>query len=234
MLTWLRDRDIEFPPIESALDDPNGLLAAGGDLRPERLLEAYRHGIFPWYEEGQPILWWSPDPRAVLIPSQIHISKSLRKTLRQGMFKVTIDTAFSDVIQECAKLTADRRGTWITNEMINAYLKLHRMGIAHSFEVWFQDQLVGGLYGLNMGNLFFGESMFSRVPDASKVAFVYLAKQLEKWGFKLIDCQVPNPHLASLGACKIPRAQFKEYLVNFLDRPSHAAPWYLDWSFDAD
>ncbi len=224
MLTWLKRDDLSFPPLETALREPNGLLAAGGDLRPERLLAAYRHGCFPWYQEGQPLLWWSPDPRTVLFPDELHVSRSLRKRMRNGDYRVTFDKAFAEVIQGCAGPRSYADGTWITTPMQDAYVRLHEMGVAHSVEVWQQGQLVGGLYGLAMGELFFGESMFSRATDASKVGFVTLVERLREWGFALIDCQMPTRHLESFGARNIPRAAFAEALAMHLDRPS-AADW---------
>ncbi len=224
MLTWLKRDDLSFPPLETALREPNGLLAAGGDLRPERLLAAYRHGCFPWYQEGQPLLWWSPDPRTVLFPDELHVSRSLRKRMRHGDYRVTFDKAFAEVIQGCAGPRSYADGTWITTPMQDAYVRLHEMGVAHSVEVWQQGQLVGGLYGLAMGELFFGESMFSRATDASKVGFVTLVERLREWGFALIDCQMPTRHLESFGARSIPRAAFAEALAVHLDRPS-AADW---------
>ncbi len=224
MLTWLKRDDLSFPPLETALSEPNGLLAAGGDLRPERLLAAYRHGCFPWYQEGQPLLWWSPDPRTVLFPDELHVSRSLRKRMRHGDYRVTFDKAFAEVIQGCAGPRSYADGTWITTPMQDAYVRLHEMGVAHSVEVWQQGQLVGGLYGLAMGELFFGESMFSRATDASKVGFVTLVERLREWGFALIDCQMPTRHLESFGARSIPRAAFAEALAVHLDRPS-AADW---------
>jgi leucyl/phenylalanyl-tRNA--protein transferase len=216
-----------FPPVETALDDPNGLLAFGGDLRPGRLLAAYRQGIFPWYDDNQPILWWSPDPRAVLLPDQIHISRSLRKSLRRSTLRVSMDRDFDGVIAGCAA----RSSTWITREMREAYRQLHRLGHAHSVEVWSGDQLVGGLYGIAIGQVFFGESMFSRVSDASKIALVHLCRQLQQWQFRLIDCQVGNDHTRSLGASAIPRRKFIQLLgaltpLNNLAGPS---PWKLEW-----
>ncbi|MDA0426523.1 leucyl/phenylalanyl-tRNA--protein transferase [Stutzerimonas frequens] len=224
MLTWLKRDDFSFPPLETALREPNGLLAAGGDLQPERLLAAYRHGCFPWYQEGQPLLWWSPDPRTVLFPDELHVSRSLRKRMRHGDYQVTFDKAFTEVIQGCAGPRSNADGTWITTPMQDAYIRLHEMGVAHSVEVWQQGQLVGGLYGLAMGELFFGESMFSRATDASKVGFVTLVERLREWGFALIDCQMPTRHLESFGARSIPRAAFAEALAMHLDRPS-AADW---------
>ena len=222
MLTWLQRDDLSFPPLEKAMRDPNGLLAAGGDLSPERLLAAYRHGCFPWYQEGQPLLWWSPDPRTVLYPEELHVSRSLAKKLRQGVFNVTFDRAFQDVIQGCAAPRDYADGTWITTPMQNAYVTLHQLGVAHSVEVWQDGQLVGGLYGLAMGRLFFGESMFSRATDASKVGFVTLVGRLRGWDFKLIDCQMPTQHLASFGARTIPRRIFAEALAKYLDEPGPA------------
>lgn len=224
MLTWLKRDDLSFPPLETALREPNGLLAAGGDLRPERLLAAYRHGCFPWYQEGQPLLWWSPDPRTVLFPDELHVSRSLRKRMRHGDYRVTFDKAFAEVIQGCAGPRSYADGTWITTPMQDAYVRLHEMCVAHSVEVWQQGQLVGGLYGIAMGELFFGESMFSRATDASKVGFVTLVERLREWGFALIDCQMPTRHLESFGARSIPRAAFAEALAMHLDRPS-AADW---------
>ncbi|EWC40365.1 leucyl/phenylalanyl-tRNA--protein transferase [Pseudomonas stutzeri] len=224
MLTWLKRDDLSFPPLETALREPNGLLAAGGDLSPARLLAAYRHGCFPWYQDGQPLLWWSPDPRTVLFPNELHVSRSLRKRLRQGDYQVTFDQAFADVIQGCAGPRAYADGTWITTPMQQAYIRLHEMGTAHSVEVWQQGHLVGGLYGLAMGELFFGESMFSRATDASKVGFVTLVERLRDWGFAMIDCQMPTQHLASFGARSIPRTAFADALAKHLDRTS-AADW---------
>lgn len=224
MLTWLQRDSLDFPPLNKALREPNGLLAAGGDLRPERLIQAYRHGCFPWFQDGQPILWWSPDPRTVLLPDQLHVSRSLGKVLRQGRYRVTFDQAFADVIRACAAPRSYAAETWITSHMQDAYLELHRRGIAHSVEVWRDNELVGGLYGLAMGQLFFGESMFSRADNASKVGFVTLVEHLKNWGFVLIDCQMPTEHLLSLGAQTISRSEFAGYLSGHLDQSSLA-----DW-----
>lgn len=224
MLTWLQRDSLNFPPLDKALREPNGLLAAGGDLSAERLIQAYRHGCFPWYQQGQPILWWSPDPRTVLFPSELHVSRSLRKVLRQGLYQVSFDRAFVEVIEACAAPRTYADGTWITPGMQNAYLELHRRGIAHSVEVWREEKLVGGLYGLAIGQLFFGESMFSREDNASKVAFVTLIEHLDAWGFALVDCQMPTQHLHSLGARAIARAEFAGYLERHLDQPNTA-----DW-----
>lgn len=214
-LPWLAPDDLEFPPPEQALDEPNGLLAAGGDLSPARLLAAYRQGIFPWYEEGQPILWWAPDPRIILIPEDIHVSRSLRKILRRDEFEVSADRCFDQVMQACAGPRRDSDGTWITPEMAEAYNTLHQLGYAHSIEVWKNGRLVGGLYGVAIGRAFFGESMFSRASNASKVALVYLARQLSEWKFGLIDCQVETEHLRSMGATDVNRAVFQGLLLNY-------------------
>lgn len=224
MLTWLSRDTLDFPPLDTALRDPNGLLAAGGDLSAERLVQAYRHGCFPWYQDDQPILWWSPDPRTVLFPDELHVSRSLRKFIRQGHYEVTFDQDFAAVIQACAAPRAYAEGTWITDQMQAAYLKLHRQGFAHSVEVRRDGELVGGLYGLAMGQLFFGESMFSRADNASKTGFVHLVQHLRHAGFALIDCQMPTEHLHSLGARAITRATFADYLKRHLDQPNRA-----DW-----
>ncbi|WP_413791729.1 MULTISPECIES: leucyl/phenylalanyl-tRNA--protein transferase [unclassified Pseudomonas] len=222
MLTWLQRNSFEFPPLAKAMRDPNGLLAAGGDLSADRLIQAYRHGCFPWFSEGQPILWWSPDPRTVLFPDELHVSRSLGKLLRKQRYEVTFDRDFAAVIQACAAPREYAEGTWITDAMQTAYLDLHRRGFAHSVEVWDQGMLVGGLYGLAMGQLFFGESMFSRADNASKFGFAILVQHLKAAGFVLIDCQMPTEHLHSLGARSIPRTQFAEYLKAHLDLPNHA------------
>jgi leucyl/phenylalanyl-tRNA--protein transferase len=224
MLTWLQRHSLEFPPLNKALREPNGLLAAGGDLSPQRLVQAYRHGCFPWFQDGQPILWWSPDPRTVLLPQEMHLSRSLGKCLRQQRYSVTFDRAFARVIQACAAPRDYADGTWISTAMQDAYLELHRQGIAHSVEVWQHDELVGGLYGLAIGQLFFGESMFSRADNASKVGFATLVRHLQEWGFVLIDCQMPTEHLHSFGARAISRQDFADYLQAHLDQPSSA-----DW-----
>jgi leucyl/phenylalanyl-tRNA--protein transferase len=219
-----------FPPVEQALDEPNGLLAVGGALDPDWLTLAYRHGIFPWFDDDDgPILWWSPDPRAVIVPDRIRITRSLAKRLRNGGFRVSADRAFRDVVAGCA---AERRqassgtGTWITPAMLEAYVELHRLGLAHSIEVWRAPEdgaqpteLVGGLYGVSLGRMFFGESMFSRVADASKVALCHLARQLCDWDFWLIDCQMSNPHVSRLGAVELPRREF----IALVERNAHEA-----------
>ena len=228
---WLDpdDADIHFPDVELALAEPNGLLAIGGDLSMERLLEAYRRGIFPWYGQGQPILWWAPDPRLVLVPAELHISRSLRKTLRRGRFTVSMNRDFPAVIRACAEPRAGEDGTWITRAMQAAYIQLHDSGHAHSIECRLDGELVGGLYGVAIGRVFYGESMFARRSDASKVAFVWLVRQLQRWGFGLVDCQVHTGHLESLGARLIPRRSFSLMLTEYCALP--APP---DWRFDPD
>ncbi len=227
-LPWLEPDTLDFPPTTEALDEPNGLLAGGGDLRPERLIHAYRLGIFPWYEDGQPILWWTPDPRAVLFPEHLHVSRSLRKTLRRGVYRVTADQAFEKVMRACAAPRDGATGTWITDEMLAAYIRLHHQGVAHSVEVWQEDKLVGGLYGLALGRVFFGESMFSRADNASKVGFAHLVTQLQSWGFELIDCQVGSGHMFSLGAVEISREAFEKILLDCAYLPSITGPWHLN------
>jgi leucyl/phenylalanyl-tRNA--protein transferase len=202
-----------FPPISQALEDPNGLLAAGGCLSSTRLINAYRHGVFPWFSDGEPILWWSPNPRLVLFPDKLHISTRLAKTLRQKKFEVTTNYAFDSVIENCAKLRVNAEGTWISEEIKRAYCALHKEGVAHSFEAWRSGELVGGLYGIALGKIFFGESMFHTQSDASKIAFVHCINQLKSQGFALIDCQVYSEHLASLGAEEISRAEFSQLLT---------------------
>jgi leucyl/phenylalanyl-tRNA--protein transferase len=207
VIPWLGPQP-SFPPLETAVGDPNGLLAAGGDLSPARLLAAYRSGIFPWYNDGQPILWWSPDPRMVLFTDELRVTRSLRKVLRNRVYSVRCDTAFADVVRACAAPRAADGGTWITAEMQNAYCEMYALGHAHSVETWIDGELHGGLYGIAIGRMFYGESMFSRSRDASKIAFVHLALQLRRWGFPMIDCQMRTDHLASLGAREIDRATF--------------------------
>ena len=218
-------QDLRFPPIEQA--SPEGLLAVGGDLRPERLLEAYRHGIFPWYDDNQPILWWSPDPRTVLFPTKLHISRSLKRSLRPGMYSVTLDTCFRNVMRYCAgpRPKNPDGGTWITAEIVEAYTRLHELGYAHSVETWREGQLVGGLYGVAIGGAFFGESMFSRATDASKVAMVSLVRQLHAWGFVIFDCQQSSPHVTNLGAEEISRHHFLVHLAAALRLPDRLRRW---------
>jgi len=226
MLALLDPHDpTAFPHSDRALREPNGLLAVGGDLSVTRLHHAYRHGIFPWFSPGDPILWWSPDPRLVLFPHQLHISRSLAKTLRQQRFTVSFDTAFARVIRSCAAPRDEDGGTWLVPEMIAAYEQLHQHGLAHSVEVWRGEQLVGGLYGVAIGRVFFGESMFSRVADASKIALVHLCQRLADWEFGVIDCQMQTAHLQRMGAVNVPRATFLALLEQFCPLPERLTRW---------
>ena len=226
MIPWLAAHD-PFPSLALALREPNGLLAAGGDLSTQRLLEAYRGGIFPWFNPGDPILWWSPDPRMVLLPSEFKLSRSLHKTLKKRAYEIRIDTVFQTVMQNCAAPREDQAGTWIGPQIITAYTQLHQLGIAHSIETWRDGELVGGLYGLAIGRMFYGESMFSRATDASKIALAHLVQQLERWDFGMIDCQMNTAHLASLGAREIPRAEFIQRLGKLVNYPNR-----IQWQFD--
>jgi leucyl/phenylalanyl-tRNA--protein transferase len=215
-----------FPPIEAALEEPNGLLAASRDLVPARLVDAYRHGIFPWYSEGEPVLWWSPDPRNVLFVDEARISRSLKRTVRQARFEIRVDSAFREVMTSCARIVRrGQRGTWITRAMIAAYGALHDRGLAHSVESWRDGRLVGGLYGVALGRMFFGESMFAEETDASKVALVALVALLRARGFPLVDCQQETRHLASFGARPIPRREFAERLAALVNSPAPAGAW---------
>lgn len=216
-----------FPSTALALEQPNGLLAAGGDLSASRLLEAYRLGIFPWFSVGDPILWWSPNPRMVLFPNEFKISHSLGKVLNNSDYEVRIDTAFEQVMRACAAARNGQHGTWILEEMILAYCQLHRAGHAHSIETWVDGVLVGGLYGMALGRMFYGESMFSHRPNTSKIALAHLAKQSERWNIGMIDCQMHTPHLASLGAREIPREQFIRKLQELINYPP-----INHWQFD--
>lgn len=224
----LNRHDLRFPTVDRA--SPEGLLAVGGDLRPERLLEAYRHGIFPWYNDDQPILWWSPDPRAVLFPGKLHVPRSLKRTLRSNVFTLTLDTCFREVMTQCAgpRPQYPEGGTWITGDMLNAYTRLHELGSAHSVETWQDNHLVGGLYGVAIGGAFFAESMFTKVDDASKVALVKLVKQLQVWNFRLIDCQQFSPHVSRFGAEEIPRSVFINYLTQALALPDRRGRWMFE------
>ncbi len=217
--------DLWFPDPEEALEDPNGLLAWGGDLRPERLRRAYYEGIFPWYSSGQPILWWSPDPRMVLFPEAVHVSRSMRRRLNSDALRVTLNHDFAGVIHGCAEPRTYADDTWIVPEMIAAYRRLHDAGLAHSVECWAGEELVGGLYGVAIGALFFGESMFSRRSDASKLVFIRLARHLADHGVRLLDCQVPNTHLVSLGADEMPRERFLEILRRHRDEKLPGTPY---------
>jgi leucyl/phenylalanyl-tRNA--protein transferase len=223
-----------FPPVETALRDPNGLLAMGGDLSLARLLDAYRHGIFPWFNPHEPILWWSPDPRMVLLPGEVRVTRSLAKRIRNAGFEVRVDTAFTDVMRACAAPREGASGTWISPAIVAAYARLFDAGYAHSIETWHDGRLVGGLYGVAIGRMFYGESMFSREPDASKVALVRLAWQLQHWGFGLIDCQMETPHLASLGARTLTRAEFTARLAELVNLPHLPGPWTFNLETQAD
>ena len=224
MIPWLRG-DAPFPPVSKALKNPNGLLCAGGDLSPERIVDAYSHGIFPWYSEGDPILWWSPDPRMVLFPGELKISRSLRKRLEHGDYETRWDTAFREVIEACSAPRPGQSGTWIVPEMMDAYTRLHELRFAHSVESWRDGELVGGLYGIALGRVFFGESMFSRSTDASKVALVRLVERLAAQGCRVIDCQQATAHLASLGAREIPRAAFAQLVQDSIQYPPIGQRW---------
>jgi leucyl/phenylalanyl-tRNA--protein transferase len=231
MIPWI-EGDAPFPPVEKALRRPNGLLCAGGDLSAERLVEAYRHGIFPWFSAGEPILWWSPDPRMVLFPEEVKISRSLAKTLRLGRYEVRLDTAFTAVIRACAEPRSDEGGTWITAEMQQAYCRLHELGYAHSVETWMEGKLAGGLYGMAIGRAFYGESMFSRATDASKIALAHLARLLEQRGYAVIDCQMTTAHLASLGAREIRRREFLLGLASWTTEGAGPDKWPADGATD--
>ena len=225
MIPWL-DNNKRFPPVELALREPNGLLCAGGDLSPTLLLQAYRQGIFPWYSADEPILWWSPDPRMVLLPGEFRISRSLRQTLRRGNYEIRLDSQFPMVMRACAEVPRKaQQGTWITREMQLAYIRLHRFGYAHSVETWIDGQLMGGLYGMAIGRMFYGESMFSLASDASKIALAHLTRYLAQQGFALIDCQMNTPHLASLGAHEIPRSEFIKRLQVLCAENDHPGRW---------
>lgn len=227
---WIdpQDDDCRFPDVSLALDEPNGLLAIGGNLSTKCLLKAYEHGLFPWYSDDQPILWWSPDPRSVLFPGELKVSHSLAKTINKNIFTVTLDTAFAEVMEACSTPRPDATGTWITQDMKKAYGLLFESGYAHSAESWFNGELVGGLYGVAIGCVFFGESMFYHKRDASKVAFTHLVRQLDAWGYRLIDCQISSQHLASLGARDIDRRDFCAMVAEASKLKGHPAPWKFD------
>lgn len=224
MIPWLQG-DAPFPDIETALADPNGLLAAGDDLSAERLLAAYRRGIFPWFSAGQPVLWWSPAPRMVLFPAELKVSRSLAKVLRNSAYEIRFDTVFQDVMRACAAPRPGQHGTWITDDMVNAYASLHSLGYAHSVETWVEGELAGGLYGIAIGGMFYGESMFMRRRDASKIALVQLVRQLATRGFGMIDCQMRTGHLASLGGREIPRTEFSQRLAELINYPLPTGHW---------
>lgn len=224
MIPFLRPDD-PFPPVSRALRSPNGLLCAGADLSPRRLLDAYAKGIFPWFSEGDPILWWSPHPRMVLFPDELKVSRSLRKAVAKGLFETRYDTAFAQVMAECAAPRDGQAGTWIVPEMVAAYTRLHELGFAHSVESWRDGELAGGLYGILLDRVFFGESMFSRATDASKVALVKLVERLRALGVRVIDCQQATRHLASLGAREIPRREFARLLAESIQYPPTGSRW---------
>lgn len=224
VIPWLHEGDL-FPPLDQALVEPNGLLAAGGSLHPERLIGAYRCGIFPWSSEGQPLLWWSPDPRMVLFVDEFTASRSLRRRVRSGTFEVRVDTACAEVIAACAEPRDDHDGTWITGAMQDAYVELHRKGYVHSVESWRDGRLVGGLYGVALGRVFFGESMFTRETDASKVALVHLVALLRQQGVPMVDCQQQTSHLASLGARPVPRDWFVAQLTELIHSAAPPCGW---------
>lgn len=235
-LHWLDPRDPHqpFPPAHLAMRDPNGLLAIGGDLSVPRMLRAYSQGIFPWYNPDEPILWWCPDPRAILRPDQMQVSRSLQKSIRRGDYAVTLDRAFSEVLEACAAERARSRGTWLGPDMQRGYSALHRQNHAHSVEVWRGGELIGGLYGVAIGRVFFGESMFSRASDASKIALYYLCRQLQQWSYEMIDCQISSAHLMSLGAQEIGRDQFLNLLAPAVRLPGHDTAWHFDIQVRAD
>ncbi len=227
MIPWLARND-PFPPVGKALTRPNGLLCAGADLSPERLLDAYRQGIFPWFSPGEPILWWSPDPRMVLFPEEMKISRSLAKALRRGNYEVRLDTSFASVVRACSHPRPRQDGTWITEQMQKAYCRLHELGHAHSVETWIDGTLSGGLYGVAIGRAFYGESMFSRVTDASKIALAHLARYLERQRFAVIDCQMRTAHLASLGAREIRRIELVRGLGSWTAEGMGPGRWPQD------
>ena len=227
MVRWLGPDD-PFPPLETALSEPNGLLAIGRTLTVPTLLEAYSQGIFPWFNRGEPILWWSPDPRMILMPAELHVSRSLAQRLRRGGFEVTADRAFEPVMRACAAPRPGDSGSWISERMIRAYRQLHEAGFAHSIETWMDGELAGGLYGVAIGRAFFGESMFTHRTDASKIALVSLARQLQEWRFGLIDCQMRTAHLASMGAREIPRREFAARIRELVLEPPISPPWRLN------
>jgi leucyl/phenylalanyl-tRNA--protein transferase len=225
MIPWL-NTDEAFPPLAKALREPNGLLAAGADLSPERLLAAYRRGIFPWYSPGQPILWWSPDPRMVLFPSELKVSRSLAKRMRKDDYEIRFDTAFRQVMLQCALTERPGQdGTWITSDIVEGYCRLHGLGHAHSVETWMEGELVGGVYGVAIGRMFYGESMFHHVTDASKLAFVHLVRRLHDQAFGMLDCQMKTAHLASLGAREVSRDEFSQRLSELVNSIHPHAQW---------
>lgn len=227
MIPWLEPGD-PFPPTSKALKQPNGLLAAGADLTPGRLIEAYSQGVFPWFNADEPVLWWSPDPRMVLFPAELKVNRSLKKVIRNRKYEVRLDAAFTRVMHGCAQPREGQSGTWISPLMIEAYTQLHKMGVAHSAETWIDGKLVGGLYGLALGRMFYGESMYTEVTDASKIAFVHLVWQLKRWGFGLIDCQMKTSHLSTFGAREIPRHDFMRQVSKLIQYSPAPIPWRFD------
>jgi leucyl/phenylalanyl-tRNA--protein transferase len=227
MLPWLKSDD-PFPPVETALSEPNGLLCAGLDLSPERILDAYRNGIFPWFSPGEPVLWWSPDPRMVLVPAELKVSRSLGQRMKRDGYEIRTDSCFRQVMEACGAPRPGQSGTWISRPMLEAYTRLHRMGYAHSVETWIEGELAGGLYGMAIGRMFYGESMFSRKTDASKLALVHLCRQLDAWDFGLIDCQMETAHLASMGARPIPREDFLREMKRLLKLQPVPSPWRFE------
>lgn len=229
-LHWLDPKNPRqpFPPVRLAMRDPNGLLAIGGDLSQVRLLHAYSQGIFPWFNPDEPILWWSPDPRAVLIPDQMRVSRSLRRAIQRADYAITMDHAFIDVLDACSTMRARSQGTWLGNDMKRAYFDLHLHGYGHSVEVWRQGQLVGGLYGVALGRVFYGESMFSRATDASKMALYWLCQQLREWKFEMVDCQISSPHLLSLGAQELSREHFLQLLRPAVNHMGEIGLWRME------
>lgn len=224
MIPWLGPEPV-FPPTRLALREPNGLLAAGGDLSPQRILAAYSQGIFPWFSEGEPILWWSPAPRMVLCPAELKVSRSMDKVLRNQRYEIRVDTAFREVMSACSEPRSQQQGTWIVPEMVDAYCRLHQLGYAHSFETWVDGELVGGLYGIGLGLMFYGESMFSRRSNASKLAFIHMVRHLQAQGVTMIDCQMHTRHLQSLGAKLVSRQTFLATLKENARRAQPAAMW---------
>lgn len=227
MIPWLEPDD-PFPPISKALKQPSGLLAAGADLTPARIIEAYSQGVFPWFNVDEPVLWWSPDPRMVLFPSELKVSRSLKKVIRNREYEVRLDTAFGRVMQGCAAPRDAQSGTWISPLMIEAYTELHDRGVAHSAETWIDGKLVGGLYGIAIGRMFYGESMYTEVTDASKIAFVHLIWQLKRWGFGLVDCQMKTEHLGRFGAREIARGDFMRRVSKLIQYSPTPTPWRFD------
>jgi leucyl/phenylalanyl-tRNA--protein transferase len=227
MLHWLKAGEA-FPAVETALSEPNGLLCAGLDLSPERILDAYRQGIFPWFNSGEPVLWWSPDPRMVLVPAELKISRSLRQCMKRGDYEIRVDSCFREVMSACAAPRKGQAGSWINRPMLEAYTRLHAMGYAHCVETWIDGELAGGLYGIAIGRMFYGESMFSRKTDASKLALAHLCRQLDAWDFGLVDCQMETAHLASMGARPIPRKVFLREVKRLIKLQPVSSPWCFE------